>query len=148
MIAAVVALAVGGGAGYVLRKNVAEGKLATAEEKASRMIKEAEEAIEAKKKGLGFICPQQQGNEALWAELSDIIAAPNLISLLNHLKGEILLPQPQQTLITEPNYFQDLSDIKGQETFWGAIVLYNVCLLLLLSQALQFIVYLLHALCC
>lgn len=73
-------------------------------------------AIEAKKKGLGFICPQQQGNEALWAELSDIIAAPNLISLLNHLKGEILLPQPQQTLITEPNYFQDLSDIKGQET--------------------------------
>ena len=50
MIAAVVALAVGGGAGYVLRKNVAEGKLATAEEKASRMIKEAEEAIEAKKK--------------------------------------------------------------------------------------------------
>lgn len=50
MLAAVVALAVGGGAGYVLRKNVAEGKLATAEEKAGRMIKEAEEAIEAKKK--------------------------------------------------------------------------------------------------
>ncbi len=50
MIAAVVALAIGGGAGYVLRKNVAEGKLATAEEKASRMIKEAEETIEAKKK--------------------------------------------------------------------------------------------------
>ena len=50
MIAAVVALAVGGGAGYVLRKNVAEGKLATAEEKANRMIKEAEETIEAKKK--------------------------------------------------------------------------------------------------
>ena len=50
VIAAVVALAVGGGAGYVLRKNVAEGKLATAEEKANRMIKEAEETIEAKKK--------------------------------------------------------------------------------------------------
>ena len=50
MIAAVVALAIGGGIGYVLRKNVAEGKLATAEEKASRMIKEAEETIEAKKK--------------------------------------------------------------------------------------------------
>ena len=43
-------MAVGGGAGYVLRKNVAEGKLASAEEKASRMIKEAEETIEAKKK--------------------------------------------------------------------------------------------------
>ena len=50
MLAAIVALAVGGGAGYVLRKNVAEGKLATAEEKADRMIKEAEESIEAKKK--------------------------------------------------------------------------------------------------
>ena len=34
----------------MLRKNVAEGKLASAEEKASRMIKEAEETIEAKKK--------------------------------------------------------------------------------------------------
>ena len=34
----------------MLRKNVAEGKLATAEEKANRMIKEAEETIEAKKK--------------------------------------------------------------------------------------------------
>ena len=50
MLAAIVALAVGGGAGDVLRKNVAEGKLATAEEKADRMIKEAEESIEAKKK--------------------------------------------------------------------------------------------------
>lgn len=34
----------------MLRKNVAEGKLATAEEKAERMIKEAEEAIDARKK--------------------------------------------------------------------------------------------------
>lgn len=34
----------------MLRKNVAEGKLATAEEKADRMIKEAEETIDAKKK--------------------------------------------------------------------------------------------------
>ena len=34
----------------MLRKNVAEGKLASAEEKASRMIKEDEETIEAKKK--------------------------------------------------------------------------------------------------
>ena len=40
----------GGGAGYLFRKNVAEGKLATAEEKADRMLKEAEAAIEAKKK--------------------------------------------------------------------------------------------------
>ena len=40
----------GGGAGYLFLKNVAEGKLATAEEKADRMLKEAEAAIEAKKK--------------------------------------------------------------------------------------------------
>ena len=50
VIAAVVALVIGGGAGYIFRKNVAEGKLASAEEKADRMLKEAEAAIEAKKK--------------------------------------------------------------------------------------------------
>ena len=43
-------MVIGGGAGYIFRKNVAEGKLASAEEKADRMLKEAEAAIEAKKK--------------------------------------------------------------------------------------------------
>ncbi len=73
-------------------------------------------AIEAKKNNLGFICPEKQGSEALWADLDNIISAPNLISLLNHLKGEILLPPPQTTDEIDTPYLPDLEDIKGQET--------------------------------
>lgn len=73
-------------------------------------------AIEAKKNNLGFICPEKQGSEALWADLDNIIAAPNLISLLNHLKGEILLSPPQTADSLDTPYLPDLEDIKGQET--------------------------------
>ncbi len=41
---------VGGAAGYLVRKNIAEGKVATAEETASRIVQEAEKTGEAKKK--------------------------------------------------------------------------------------------------
>ena len=52
-------------------------------------------AIEAKKENLGFVCPETQGAEALWAETQNIVAAPDLLSLLNHLKGEVILPKPK-----------------------------------------------------
>jgi len=41
---------VGGAAGYLVRKNIAEGKVATAEETANRIVQEAEKSGEAKKK--------------------------------------------------------------------------------------------------
>ena len=41
---------VGGIAGYLVRKNIAEGKIATAEETAARIVQEAERTGEAKKK--------------------------------------------------------------------------------------------------
>ena len=41
---------VGGIAGYLVRKNIAEGKIATAEETAARIVQEAEKTGEAKKK--------------------------------------------------------------------------------------------------
>lgn len=41
---------VGGAVGYLVRKNIAEGKVATAEETASRILQEAEKTGEAKKK--------------------------------------------------------------------------------------------------
>ena len=41
---------VGGAAGYLVRKNIAEGKVATAEETANRIVQEAEKTGEAKKK--------------------------------------------------------------------------------------------------
>ncbi|MDD4722619.1 MAG: ribonuclease Y, partial [Acidaminococcaceae bacterium] len=41
---------VGGAIGYLVRKNIAEGKIATAEETANRIVQEAEKTGEAKKK--------------------------------------------------------------------------------------------------
>lgn len=43
---------VGGAIGYLVRKNIAEGKVATAEETANRIVQEAEKTGEAKKKEL------------------------------------------------------------------------------------------------
>lgn len=50
IIAVIVAVIVGVGGGYLVRKNIAEGKLASAEERADRMLKEAQLQIDAKKK--------------------------------------------------------------------------------------------------
>jgi hypothetical protein len=37
--------------------------------------------------GLGLICPAAAGPEAAWAGEIEIVAAPDLIALLNHFKG-------------------------------------------------------------
>ena len=51
-------------------------------------------AIHAQRRHLGLICPQAQGSEAVWSGLKDIIAAPSLLALINHLKGVQQLPAP------------------------------------------------------
>lgn len=73
-------------------------------------------AIEAKKENFGFVCPKTQGAEALWAETPNIIAAPDLLSLLNHLKGEVILPKPQPLDFKDNTPLLDLVEIKGQES--------------------------------
>src|SRR6476619_4093506 len=44
-------------------------------------------ALHASETEKGLICPAGQGSEARWASGIPVTAAPNLISLLNHLKG-------------------------------------------------------------
>ncbi|MFQ5347941.1 MAG: YifB family Mg chelatase-like AAA ATPase [Rhodothalassiaceae bacterium] len=61
-------------------------------------------------------CPAAQGGEAAWAGDIDIIAAPDLLSLVNHLKGSQLLARPEPRLVEEGPAPPDLKDIKGQET--------------------------------
>lgn len=73
-------------------------------------------AIEAKKNNFGFICPQSQGSEALWADTPLIIAAPNLLSLLSHLKRQTPLPPPKPISFETTEILPDLADIKGQES--------------------------------
>lgn len=72
-------------------------------------------AIGANEHGCGMICPAANGAEAVWAGGLEIIAAPDLISLINHLKGEQTLSRPQNSKVFAEKTYPDLSDIKGQK---------------------------------
>ena len=73
-------------------------------------------AFKASKEKLGLICPAANGGEASWTELKDIISAPDLSALINHLKGTHILPPPPKQTLSQPSSPLDMSDIKGQET--------------------------------
>ena len=73
-------------------------------------------AIHANRKNKGLICPEAQGGEAAWSGLKDIIAAPNLLALVNHLKGVQRLPLPEVKRAKTKVSDLDMADVKGQET--------------------------------
>jgi magnesium chelatase family protein len=73
-------------------------------------------ALAAAAKDSGIICPAACGGEAAWAGEVEIIAAPNLLSIVNHFKGSQLLPPPQPVLAPSRGAGLDLSDVKGQES--------------------------------
>ena len=73
-------------------------------------------AIGANALGKGLICPASCGSEAAWAgEDVDILAAPHLLSLVNHFKGLQTLSRPKPNIERETGPRPDLKDIKGQE---------------------------------
>ena len=73
-------------------------------------------ALHAGERGLGLICPASQGGEAAWAGSVEVVATPDLLSLLNHLRGTALLPAPLPGLVDEVASGPCLSQVKGQET--------------------------------
>lgn len=73
-------------------------------------------AIHASEAEAGLICPAAQGSEARWASEVPICAAPDLASLLNHLKGTQHLPPPEPGTVAEAATGADLRQVKGQET--------------------------------
>jgi magnesium chelatase family protein len=78
-------------------------------------------AIAAGNRDLGLICPQSQGPEAGWAGEITVLAAPDLLSLINHFRGtQILSPPPPGRLGGETKNL-DLADVRGMETARRAI---------------------------
>jgi magnesium chelatase family protein len=73
-------------------------------------------AIAASAQSRGLICPAACGPEAAWAGGLEIIAAPSLIALVNHMKGAQVLTPPSAKLAQESGNIPDLKDVKGQET--------------------------------
>ncbi len=73
-------------------------------------------AIKANEQNKGLICPLAQGSEAAWAGLKDVVAADNLLQLINHFKGTQIIPQPEAKRAEEKLFELDLKDVKGQES--------------------------------
>jgi len=75
-------------------------------------------AIDASARDRGLICPAIQGGEAAWAGDLDILAAPDMLALVNHFKGTQMLSPPTAKAANGANMptFPDLRDIKGQES--------------------------------
>lgn len=73
-------------------------------------------AIAAAAVDKSLICPAACGPEAAWAGSVAITAAPSLIALINHLKGDAAIAAPQAKLADETGVYPDLKDVKGQET--------------------------------
>jgi magnesium chelatase family protein len=73
-------------------------------------------ALAAAASGQHLICPAACGPEVAWASGLDIIAAPDLVSLLNHLKGVQILSPPEPKYLSVDRNYTDMSDLKGQDT--------------------------------
>ena len=74
-------------------------------------------AIGANAMGKGLICPDACGPEAAWAgEDMAVLAAPHLLSLVNHFNGLQTLPMPKPNIAEDTAPLPDLRDVKGQES--------------------------------
>ena len=57
-------------------------------------------ALNAHAQEKGLICPASSGQEAAWAGNLEILAAPSLMSLINHFKGNQILAPPLSKITT------------------------------------------------
>ena len=73
-------------------------------------------AIGASSRDLGLICPASQGGEAAWAGRIEVLAASDLLSLINHFRGTQVLTPPEPAGVAEAGRGPCLSDVKGMET--------------------------------
>ena len=82
-------------------------------------------AVAAMAAGRGLICPAACGSEAALSGLGAgdadadrpaILAAPSLLALINHLRGQQVLPPPKAELADDGVTYPDLAEIKGQES--------------------------------
>ena len=73
-------------------------------------------AIGASTRDLGLICPASQGGEAAWAGRIEVLAATDLLSLINHFRGTQVLTPPEPAGVAQGGRGPCLSDVKGMET--------------------------------
>ena len=70
----------------------------------------------ASSRDLGLICPAAQGGEAAWAGRIEVLAAPDLLSLINHFRGTQVLTPPEPAGVSPALPGPDLAEVRGMET--------------------------------
>ncbi|MCQ8276899.1 YifB family Mg chelatase-like AAA ATPase [Acetobacteraceae bacterium KSS8] len=73
-------------------------------------------AMGASARDLGLVCAEQQGGEAAWVGRIEVLAAPDLLSLVNHFRGQQVLSPPVPPGAADVPRQPDLADVKGMET--------------------------------
>ena len=73
-------------------------------------------ALHAGDRGLGLVCPASVGTEAALADGVEILAAPGLLHLINHLRGTQVLAPPEPAIEAAVGPLPDLAEVKGQES--------------------------------
>ncbi len=73
-------------------------------------------AMSASARDLGLICPAAQGGEAAWAGRIEVLAAPDLLSLINHFRGTQVLTPPEPAGVRPALPGPDLAEVRGMET--------------------------------
>ena len=73
-------------------------------------------ALGASAEDCGLICPAACGAEAAWAGEINIIAAPSLPALINHLRGDQVLTPPQPKQQPRDQHHPNMKDLAGQFT--------------------------------
>lgn len=71
-------------------------------------------AMGAVERDKGLICPASNGKEAAWSGCNNIIAANNLLSIVNHFNGTQVISVPQVEISNEEIKYNDFADIVGQ----------------------------------
>jgi magnesium chelatase family protein len=72
-------------------------------------------ALHASERELGLVCPAAQGAEAAWAGSVEVVAAPDLMALLDHFRGARPITPPQPGQAAPIGGGPDLVQVKGQE---------------------------------
>ncbi|TVQ53712.1 MAG: ATP-binding protein [Rhodobacteraceae bacterium] len=72
-------------------------------------------ALAAAEADRAFVCPEACGPEAALVAAAEVLAPPDLLSLLNHFSGRHPLPAPQPAEPLDDADAPDLADVKGQE---------------------------------
>jgi len=73
-------------------------------------------AIGASARDLGLICPAAQGGEAAWAGRIAVLAAPDLLSLINHFRGTQVMAPPEPAGVAETGPVPCMSQVRGMES--------------------------------